>query len=147
MISSAISNRVAFILLSPFLKTLPMLCKFRIFDLFGDANITLWRFLILIPVEKVPYDAIMIALSSFSVILRTSSLSSVSTPPWTKKHFLFSSLLLFMRSNRGSPCVSTLVYNMSVFPFWSRVKFLMKKEIHSYYIRESRHMDSLCLIS
>ena len=71
----------------------------------------------LIPVEKVPYEAIIIALSSFSVIVRTCSRSSVSTPPCTKKHFLFSSLLLFMRSKRGSPCDSTLVYKIRVLPF------------------------------
>ena len=71
----------------------------------------------LIPVEKVPYEAIIIALFSFSVIVRTSSRSSVSTPPCTKKHFLFSSLLLFMRSNKGSPCDSTLVYKIRVLTF------------------------------
>ena len=38
-------------------------------------------FLILMPVEKVPYEATIIALFSFSVISLTNSLDSASTPP------------------------------------------------------------------
>ena len=78
--SSAISNRVALTLLSPFLRTRPILCKFLTLDLLGEAKMTLCNRLILIPVENVPYDAMIIAFSSCSVMERTSSLSSVSTP-------------------------------------------------------------------
>ena len=39
--SSAISYNVAFILLSPFLNTLPIYWRFRILDLLGEAKITL----------------------------------------------------------------------------------------------------------
>ena len=79
--SSAISYNVAFVLLFPFLSTLPILCKLRILDLEGEAKITLWRFLMLIPVLNVPYEATIIALFYLSVISLTNSLSSVSTPP------------------------------------------------------------------
>ena len=40
-----------------FLRPLPIDCKFLILDLEGLANTTLSIFLILIPVEKVPYEA------------------------------------------------------------------------------------------
>jgi len=47
-------------------------------DLEGLANIILCRFLILTPVEKVPYDAHMIALVSFSTIALIFSRSNAS---------------------------------------------------------------------
>ena len=45
-----------------------MLCKTLICDLLGEANIILCRFLIFIPVEKVPRDATIIAFFCFSTI-------------------------------------------------------------------------------
>ena len=66
--SSAISYSVAISLPSPFLRTRPMDWRLRIRDLLGEAKIILCKRLMLIPVEKVPYDAIIIALSSVSVI-------------------------------------------------------------------------------
>jgi hypothetical protein len=47
----------------------------------GEEKIMLCRFLMLIPVENVPYDATIIAFDSFSVILLTSSRSSTPTSP------------------------------------------------------------------
>jgi hypothetical protein len=46
-----------------------MLCRTRILDLLGDAKITFLRLRMLMPVEKVPYEATMIAFSSFSLTL------------------------------------------------------------------------------
>ena len=60
--SSAISYRVALVLLFPFLRILPIDCRFRIRDLEGEAKMTLCKFLMLIPVLNVPYDATIIAL-------------------------------------------------------------------------------------
>ena len=50
-------------------------------SLLGEENMILCRFLMLIPVENVPYDATIIAFDSFSAILLTSSRSSTSTSP------------------------------------------------------------------
>ena len=54
MQSSDISYRVAFTLLLPFLRMRPMLWRFLTRDFDGEAKITLWRFLILMPVLNVP---------------------------------------------------------------------------------------------
>ena len=121
------SYKVAFVLLLPFLRTLPIDWRFRIRDLDGEAKMTLWRFLMLIPVEKVPYEAIMIALLSISVIDRTSSRSSVATPPCTKKTCRCSSTLLScIKLYSGSPCPSTLANRINVLPLRSRARFLIK---------------------
>ena len=52
--SSAMSYSVALTLLSPNLRPLPIDCRFLILLLDGLAKIILCKFLILIPVEKVP---------------------------------------------------------------------------------------------
>ena len=67
----------------------------------------LCRFLIFIPVEKVPSDATTIAFFCFSTIPRIASLSAVSVPPDTKKTLRPSATLLSISSNRGFPCFST----------------------------------------
>ena len=82
------SNNLHSVLLSPNLKPLPIDCKTLILLLEGDEKIILCKFLILIPVEKVPYDATMIASLDFSVIALISYLVNASTPPLTKKTFL-----------------------------------------------------------
>ena len=78
-----------------------MLCKLRIRDLEGEANITLCRLRMFIPVLNVPYDATIIALSEVSVSCLISSRSSVSTPPCTR--YTGWSVSLFMRLNKGIP--------------------------------------------
>ena len=70
---SNVIERVAFVLLLPFLSTRPIDWRFRILDLDGEAKMTLWRFLMLIPVLNVPYEATIIALFSCSVISLTFS--------------------------------------------------------------------------
>ena len=77
------SYNVASELLSFNLSPLPIDCKFLMRDLLGEEKTMLCKLRILMPVEKVPYEAIMIALSDFSVICLIYSLSSVSTPPCT----------------------------------------------------------------
>ena len=62
--SSAISYKVAMSLPSPLRKTLPIDCKFLTRDLLGEAKIILCNRLMLIPVEKVPYEATITALFS-----------------------------------------------------------------------------------
>ena len=59
---------------SDFLSPLPIDCRTRITDLDGDANIILWMFLMLIPVEHVPYEAIRMAFFSSFTIFRIFSL-------------------------------------------------------------------------
>jgi hypothetical protein len=99
--------------LSDFRKPRPIDWSTRILDLDGDANTTLCKFLMLIPVENVPYDATMIAFVSFSVIARIFSLVSVSVPPCMKKTFLSKS---FIKSYSITPCFSTSWYKQSVLP-------------------------------
>ena len=79
--SSDMSYRIASFLLSPKRNPRPIDCSVLILLLLGEAKITLCKLRILIPVENVPYDATIIAFSSFSVILRTSSRSSTPTAP------------------------------------------------------------------
>ena len=62
------SNNLHSVLLSPNLKPLPIDCKTLILLLKVMRKIILCKFLILIPVEKVPYDATIIASLDFSVI-------------------------------------------------------------------------------
>ena len=57
----------------------------------------------------------MIALFSRSVISLTCSLSSVSTPPWTKNTFWLFFFCLFILSKSTCPCASTLANNTSYF--------------------------------
>ena len=47
--------------MSDILNTLPIDCKFLILDLEGEAKMILCKFLRLIPTEKVPKEAIIIA--------------------------------------------------------------------------------------
>ena len=144
--SSAMSYRVALTFLSPFRRTLPIDCKFRILDLDGDAKIILCKFLMLMPVEKVPYEATIIALLSFSVIARTFSRSSVSTPPWIKKTLRLSIFLLFIISYNGCPCASTLAKSMRVLPLRSNARLRMKRFLFSWpiiYCTSSSNVSNL----
>ena len=94
--SSAISYNVTLSLSSDILNPLPIDCKLRILLLLGDANTILCSLFMLIPVEKVPNDATIMALFSFSTISLTFSLSNASVPPNTKNTFL----LLFSLANK-----------------------------------------------
>ena len=105
--SSPISYNFAISLFSDLRSCLPILCRTLILLFDGDANIILCNLRIEIPVLKVPYDAIMIAFSSCSVMCLISSRTSTSVPPWTKNIFLPSSAFSFIILCRVFPCFST----------------------------------------
>ena len=111
-------------LLSFNLRPRPIDCKFLILLLLGLLKTMLCKLRILIPVLKVPYEAIIIALSDFSVISLILSLSSASTPPYTKKTCLFFALSSIICFN-NMPCFST---------YWNKHKELPCKSEHRLVI-------------
>ena len=70
-------------------RPLPIDCRFLILLLDGLVKIILCKFLMLIPVEKTPEDAIIIASVSVSTNVRTESLCSPFVPQKTKNTFRF----------------------------------------------------------
>jgi len=75
------SYKVATSLFSPNRKARPIDCKTLTLDLDGLAKIMLCKLRMLIPVEKVPKEAIIMPSFSFSVTDLTSSRSEEATPP------------------------------------------------------------------
>ena len=104
----------------------PIDCKFLILLLDGEVNTTLCKFLIFMPVEKVPYEATIIALLSNSVVCLISSRTSAFTLPLTKNTFLPSSAASLIILCIGTPCFSTKLYKIRVLPFNVIAKSLTK---------------------